>query len=98
MKTKFFPVVGRLLMSWFSITAAVAESAQPMMKAIVVHEHGGPNVLKYEDVPRPEPKADEVLVRVMAAGVNPVDTYVRQGMRSKPGSLEHPMILGYDIA
>jgi NADPH:quinone reductase-like Zn-dependent oxidoreductase len=98
MKTKFVPVVGALLMSWFPITAAVAQSAPPMMKAIVVREHGGPEVLKYEDVPRPEPKADEVLVRVMAAGVNPVDTYVRQGMRSKPGPLEHPMVLGYDIA
>jgi NADPH:quinone reductase-like Zn-dependent oxidoreductase len=68
-----------------------------MMKAVVLHEHGGPEVLKYEDVPRPEPKDDEVLVRVMAAGVNPVDTYVRQG-RSKGGSVEQAMILGYDIA
>ena len=98
MKTKFVPVVGAVLIGCSPIPALFAQSAQPIMKAVVLHEHGGPNVLKYEDVPRPEPKADEVLVRVMAAGVNPVDTYVRQGMRSKPGPLEHPMVLGYDIA
>ena len=98
MKTKLVPVVTAVLISWSPIIAVVAQSAQPMMKAVVLHEHGGPEVLKYEDVPRPEPKDDEVLVRVMAAGVNPVDTYVRQGMRSKGGALEHPMILGYDIA
>ncbi len=68
------------------------------MKAAVLHEHGGPEVLKYEDAPRPEPKDDEVLVKVIAAGVNPVDTYVRQGMRSKSGTDNGPMIIGYDIA
>jgi NADPH:quinone reductase-like Zn-dependent oxidoreductase len=98
MKTKLVPIVVTTLISWSPIAAVIGQSAQPMMKAAVLHEHGGPDVLKYEDVPRPEPKDDEVLVRVMAAGVNPVDTYVRQGMRSKGGSLEQPMILGYDIA
>ena len=98
MKTKFVPVAGALLVSWSPIVAAVAQSTPPMMKAVVLHEHGGPEALKYEDVPQPVPKDDEVLVRVMAAGVNPVDTYVRQGMRSKGGPLENPMILGYDIA
>ena len=68
------------------------------MKAAVLHENGGPEVLKYEDAPRPEPKDDEVLVKVIAAGVNPVDTYVRQGMWSKSGSANGPMIIGYDIA
>jgi len=98
MKTKLIPVVSAVLIGCSLAPALFAQSAQPMMKAVVLHEHGGPNVLKYEDMPRPEPKADEVLVRVMAAGVNPVDTYVRQGMRSNPGPLEHPMVLGYDIA
>ncbi len=49
------------------------------MKAIVIHEYGGPEVLKYEDVPRPEPKEDEILIRVMAASVNPVDAAIRKG-------------------
>jgi NADPH:quinone reductase-like Zn-dependent oxidoreductase len=68
------------------------------MKAIVVHEYGGPEVLKYEDAPRPEPKEDQVLVRVMAAGVNPVDAIVRQGMFGQRGLDKRPLILGYDIS
>ena len=51
---------------------AVAQSHAPTMKAVVVHEYGGPEMLKYEDTPSPEPKENEVLVRVIAAGVNPV--------------------------
>lgn len=49
------------------------------MKAIVVHEFGGPEVLRLEDVPTPCPAAGQVLVRVCAAGVNPYDTYIRNG-------------------
>lgn len=49
------------------------------MKAIRVHRFGGPEVLTLEDVPNPTPKADEVVVRVKAAGVNPYDTYMRAG-------------------
>src|SRR5205085_8398452 len=49
------------------------------MKAIRVHEFGGPEVLRLEDVPEPRPGAGQVLVRVRAAGINPVDTYIRGG-------------------
>jgi len=49
------------------------------MKAIRVHQFGGPEVLKLEDVPTPRPSAGEVLVRIHAAGVNPYDTYMRAG-------------------
>jgi len=49
------------------------------MKAIVVHEFGAPEVLKLEEVPRPQPAAGQVLVRIHAAGVNPYDTYMRAG-------------------
>jgi NADPH:quinone reductase-like Zn-dependent oxidoreductase len=48
------------------------------MKAVVIHEYGRPEVLKYENVPQPEPKEDQVLVRVVAAGVNPVDGMIDQ--------------------
>jgi NADPH:quinone reductase-like Zn-dependent oxidoreductase len=75
-----------------------AQSAKPTMKAIVIHEYGSPEVLKYEDVPRPEPKDDQLLVRVFAAGVNPVDGMIRSGMFSKNGNRAFPMILGGDIA
>jgi NADPH2:quinone reductase len=49
------------------------------MKAIVVHEFGGLDVLKYEETPTPKPVAGQVLVRIHAAGVNPYDTYMRAG-------------------
>jgi len=49
------------------------------MKAIRVHEFGGPEVMRFEEVPDPKPGRGEVLVRIKAAGVNPVDTYIRSG-------------------
>ena len=74
-----------------------AESMKPTMKAVVIHEYGGPNVLKYEDVPRPEPKEDQILVRVVAAGVNPVDGMIRSGMFANE-KRAFPVILGGDVA
>lgn len=68
------------------------------MKAIVLHEYGGPEVLKYEHALRPEPKEDQILVRVIAAGVNPVDGMIRSGMFAKHEKAAFPMILGGDIA
>ena len=49
------------------------------MRAVRVHELGGPDVLRYEEVPEPQPKADEVLVKIAAAGVNYLDIYYRSG-------------------
>jgi len=99
MKTKLAPaIVTAVSLIFVPIVAVVAQSAQSMMKAAVVHDYGGPEVFRYEDAPRPEPKDDEVLVRVIAAGVNPVDAYVRQGMLSKRGLDNRPMVIGYDIA
>ncbi|MDP9253437.1 MAG: NADP-dependent oxidoreductase [Verrucomicrobiota bacterium] len=69
-----------------------------MMKAIIVHEYGGPEVLKYEEVPRPEPKEDEILVRVIAAGVNPVDGMIRSGKFAQYFRTKLPLVPGYDIA
>ncbi len=75
-----------------------AQSPRSTMKAVVVHEYGGPEVLKYEDAPRPEAKDNEILIRVIAAGVNPVDGMVRAGMFAKNSKSTFPMVLGYDVA
>jgi len=79
-------------------TVSWAQSIKPTMKAMVIHEYGGPEVLKYEDVPRPEPKEDRILIRVIAAGVNPVDGMIRSGMFAKDGNRAFPIILGGDVA
>jgi NADPH:quinone reductase-like Zn-dependent oxidoreductase len=87
-----------LLGSFLSVAIAAstfAQSRSSTMKAIVVHQGGGPEVLKYEDAPRPEPKEDEILIRTMAAGVNPVDAYIRAG-RYRSGPL--PFTPGMDVA
>ena len=62
------------------------------MKAIVIHEDGGPEVLRYEDVPDPDPGAGEVLVRMRAASLNHLDVWTRKGLPSVP----KPRILGAD--
>ena len=59
------------------------------MKAMSVHEFGGPEVLKLEEVPTPKPSAGEVLVRIHAAGVNPYDTYMRAGTYAIKPSLPY---------
>jgi NADPH:quinone reductase-like Zn-dependent oxidoreductase len=64
------------------------------MKAIRIHEDGGPDVLRYEDVPEPEPGPGEVLVRLHAASLNHLDLWVRKGLPSVP----KPRILGADGA
>ena len=97
MKTKLFSVAV-LIFSACAIDGVVAQTDKPMMKAVVVHEYGGPEVLKYEDVPRPEPKDNEILVRVIAAGVNPVDGMIRSGMFAKHEKAAFPMVPGADIA
>lgn len=66
------------------------------MKAIRVHKAGGPEVLQFEDVPDPTAGPGQVLVRVRAAGVNPVDTYIRSGGYARMPSL--PYIPGADAA
>jgi NADPH:quinone reductase-like Zn-dependent oxidoreductase len=68
------------------------------MKAVVAHEYGAPEVLKYEDAPRPEPKENELLVRVIACGVNPADPLVISGRLAKEFGTHLPLIPGYDVA
>lgn len=67
------------------------------MKAIQMTEYGDESVLNYTDVERPEPKADEILVKIHAASVNPVDWKIRDGKGEKFG-MKLPLILGADFA
>jgi NADPH:quinone reductase len=66
------------------------------MKAIVVHQFGGPDVLRLEEMPDPKPAAGEVLVRIRAAGVNPVDAYIHTGTYARKPPL--PYTPGFDGA
>ncbi|MDG3441218.1 NADP-dependent oxidoreductase [Nitrospirillum amazonense] len=72
------------------------------MKAVRLHEFGGPEVLRYEDAPRPTPAPGEVLVKVHAVGLNPPDWYLRDGYRSLPPEWQphptFPLTLGSDIS
>lgn len=68
------------------------------MKAVRIHEYGGPEVLQYEDAPRPKPGPGDVLIRVYAAGVNPVDWKIRQGLNRQNLHYSLPVILGWDVS
>ena len=68
------------------------------MRAVVAHEYGAPDVLKIEQVPRPEPNDDEALVRVIASSVNPADPLTLSGKYAKEFGTHLPLIAGYDIA
>jgi 2-desacetyl-2-hydroxyethyl bacteriochlorophyllide A dehydrogenase len=81
----------------FAVLTARADE-KPMMKAVVAHEYGAPEVLKFEEAPRPEPKEDEVLVRVIASGVNPADPLTLSGKYAQEWGTHLPLIPGYEIA
>ena len=75
-----------------------AQSKSQTMKAIQIHNYGGPEVLKYEDAPRPKPGEGEVLIRVHAATVNPIDRRVREGHMKDFWPHKFPLILGWDLS
>ena len=68
------------------------------MKAVQIHKYGGPAELTYEDVPYPELREDDVLVRVHAAAVNRFEVAVREGYMTNYLNLTLPAILGYDVS
>lgn len=68
------------------------------MKAIRIHEFGGPEVLKLEDAPMPEIGSDDVLIKVHAAGVNPVDWKIREGLRKEKFPTTFPLTPGWDVS
>lgn len=64
------------------------------MKAVRIHQFGGPEVLMYEDVPIPQPDLGEIRIKVIGAGVNPVDWKIRSGLIK----LSLPMTMGFDVS
>ena len=68
------------------------------MKAVVVHQYGGPEVLKFEEYPDPVPGPGEVLVRVAATSVNPIDYKRRAGLTKDFYPIKFPGLIGVDIA
>ncbi|PST64019.1 NADP-dependent oxidoreductase [Rhizobium sp. SEMIA4064] len=67
------------------------------MKAVRIHAFGGPEVLRLEEIERPEPKIDEILIRVEAASVNPVDWKMREGSYPAVQEDDLPYVLGRDV-
>jgi NADPH:quinone reductase-like Zn-dependent oxidoreductase len=68
------------------------------MKAVRIHQYGGTEALQYEEAPRPAPQPGEVLIRVHAAGVNPIDWKVREGHLTDFFPHSFPLILGWDLS
>ena len=68
------------------------------MKAVVLHEYGGPDNLKYEEWDDPQPGDGQILIRVTAAGINPIDWKLRSGAMKDFMPLPLPAILGYDYS
>ncbi len=86
------------LLATLVATPIFAQSSGPTMKAIMVRQFGGPEVLKLEAVPKPEAKEDEILIRVISAGVNSFDGVLRSGKYAKIFEMKLPWVPGYDIA
>ena len=68
------------------------------MKAVRLHDYGGPEVLHYEDAPIPEPESGDVLIRVHATSVNPVDWKIREGHVREHIRYKLPLTLGWDVS
>ncbi|MBD2665733.1 quinone oxidoreductase [Richelia sinica FACHB-800] len=68
------------------------------MKAVVIRQYGSPEVLQYEDVAQPTIKPDQVLVKIHASSVNPIDWKIRKGMLKLITGNKFPKILGFDLA
>ncbi|MBD2481164.1 NAD(P)-dependent alcohol dehydrogenase [Planktothrix sp. FACHB-1365] len=68
------------------------------MKAIVIDQYGSPDVLRYQDIPTPTIKPDQVLVKIHASSINPVDWKIRQGLLQPLSGYNFPKVLGCDLS
>jgi NADPH:quinone reductase-like Zn-dependent oxidoreductase len=68
------------------------------MKAVRIHQFGGPEVLRYEEAPLPQISSDEVLIKVYASSVNPVDWKIREGRSQERFPTNFPLTLGWDVS
>jgi NADPH:quinone reductase-like Zn-dependent oxidoreductase len=68
------------------------------MKAVVIHQYGGPEQLTYEETEDPSINPDDVLIRVHSTSVNPIDWKIRQGQRKEQTQRVFPLILGWDVS
>src|SRR6516162_1292940 len=82
---------------WVTALRSAPDSGSAKMRAVVIYAYGGPEVMKLENVARPEPAEDDVLIRVIAASINPVDVAIRKGYLAKLVG-NFPIILGMDAA
>jgi 2-desacetyl-2-hydroxyethyl bacteriochlorophyllide A dehydrogenase len=94
----FHRIMAIVSLTILAVLSAVRADEKPIMKAVVAHEYGAPEVLKIEQVPRPEPNEDEALVRVIASGVNPADPLTLSGKYAREFGTHLPLIPGYEIA
>src|SRR5206468_12294518 len=94
----FHRILAIVSLTILAVLSVVRADEKPMMKAVVAHEYGAPEVLKFEQVPRPEPNEDEALVRVIASGVNPADPLTLSGKYAREFGTHLPLIPGYEIA
>jgi NADPH:quinone reductase-like Zn-dependent oxidoreductase len=97
MKRLNAPALIAVLIFTAKVLGGTPEPSNPKMRAVVIHGYGGPEVMKIEQVSRPEPAGDEVLFRVIAASINPVDVAIRKGYLQKLVD-GFPIILGMDAA
>lgn len=80
------------------LLGGAAEGGGATMKAVRLHAYGGAENLKYEDAPAPVAGAGQLVVKVMAAGVNPVDWKIRSGAFAGGRAITTPLVLGYDVS
>ncbi|QYO62722.1 zinc-binding dehydrogenase [Leptolyngbya sp. 7M] len=68
------------------------------MKAVIINRYGLPDVLQYADIDKPQIKPDQMLVKVYASSVNPIDWKIRKGMLKILTGNRFPIVLGFDVA